>query len=69
MGGVLELVNVPAEADFSNYELPITVTGVQNAENLRSWTVMVDGAKFPCKPIYRDGKVIMLYGGLCITVR
>ena len=43
-GGVLELVNVPAEADFSNYELPITVTGVQNAENLRSWTVTIDGA-------------------------
>jgi hypothetical protein len=43
-GGVLELVNVPAEVDFSNYELPITVTGVQNAENLHSWTVTIDGA-------------------------
>ena len=68
-GGVLELVNVPAEADFSNYEIPITVADVHDAENLRSWTVTVDGARFPCKPIYRDGKIVMLYGGLCITVR
>ena len=69
-GGTLELVNVPAEVTrFSGYEVPITVTDVQDAANLRSWTVTVNGVRRAAKVTYRDGKIMLLSGGLTVIVR
>ena len=69
-GGTLELVNFPAEVTrFSGYEVPITVTDVQDAANLRSWTVTVNGVRRAAKVTYRDGKIMLLSGGLTVIVR
>ena len=69
-GGTLELVNFPAEVTrFSGYEVPITVTDVQDAANFRSWTVMVNGVRSAAKATYRDGKIMLLSGGTYIIVR
>ena len=68
-GGTLELVNVPAEVRLRNYEIPITVTGVQDAANLRSWTVTVNGVRRAAKVTYRDGKIMLLSGGTYVIVR
>ncbi len=69
-GGTLELVNFPAEVSrFSGYEVPITVTDVQNAANFRSWTVTVNGVRRTAKVTYRDGKIMLLSGGTCVFVR
>ena len=69
-GGVLELVNVPAEVTrFSGYEVPITVTDVQNTAELRSWTVTVNGVRRAAKVTYRDGKIMLLSGGTYVIVR
>ncbi len=69
-GGVLELVNVPAEVTRLNgYEVPITVTDVQNTAELRSWTVTVNGVRRAAKVTYRDGKIMLLSGGTYIIVR
>lgn len=68
-GGTLELVNVPEGVSLTSYVVPITVTGVQNAANLRSWTVIVNGAHRGAKATYRDGGIVLLYGGTCIIVR
>ena len=69
-GGTLELVNFPAEVTrFSGYEVPITVTDVQDAANLRSWTVTVNGVRRAAKVTYRDGKIMLLSGGTYIIVR
>ena len=69
-GGVLELVNVPAEVTRLNgYEVPITVTDVQNTAELRSWTVTVNGVRRAAKVTYRDGKIMLLSGGTYVIVR
>ena len=69
-GGTLELVNFPAEVTrFSGYEVPITVTDVQDAANLRSWTVTVNGVRRAAKVTYRDGKIMLLSGGTYVIVR
>ncbi len=69
-GGVLELMNVPAEVTRLNgYEVPIAVTDVQDTANLRSWTVTVNGAHRGVKATYRDGKIMLLSGGTCVIVR
>jgi hypothetical protein len=69
-GGTLELVNFPAEVTrFSGYEVPITVTGVQDAAKLRSWTVTVNGVRRAAKATYRDGKIVLQSGGLTVIVR
>ena len=66
----LELVNVPAEVTRLNgYEVPITVTDVQNTAELRSWTVTVNGVRRAAKVTYRDGKIMLLSGGTYIIVR
>ena len=54
---------------FSGYEVPITVTDVQDAANLRSWTVTVNGVRCAAKVTYRDGKIMLLSGGTCVIVR
>lgn len=69
-GGTLELVNVPSEVTrLSGYEVPITVTDVQDAANLRSWTVTADGVRCSVKPTCRDGKIVLSGGGTVIFVR
>ena len=68
-GGTLELVNVPEGVSLKSYVVPITVTDVQNAANLRSWTVTVNGAHRGVKATYRDGGIALLYGGTYIIVR
>ena len=68
-GGTLELVNVPEGVSLKSYVVPITVTDVQNAANLRSWTVTVNGAHRGVKATYRDGGIALLYGGVYIIVR
>jgi autotransporter-associated beta strand protein len=65
-GGTLALVNVPAElTSLKDYEVPITLASVQEAANLRAWTVTVNGAKSGFKATYRNGKIV-LEGGCCI---
>ena len=69
-GGTLELVNVPAEVTRLNgYEVPITVTDVQDAANLRSWTVIVNGDRRAVKAKCIGGKVVLHTGGTYIIVR
>ena len=69
-GGTLELVNFPAEVTrFSGYEVPITVTDVQDAANLRSWTVTLNGVRRAAKVTYRDGKIMLQSGGTYVIVR
>ena len=69
-GGTLELVNFPAEVSkLSGYEVPITVTDVQDAANLRSWTVTVNGARRGVKATYRNGKIVLRSGGTYVIVR
>ena len=69
-GGTLELVNFPAEVTrFSGYEVPITVTDVQDAANLRSWTVTVNGVRRAAKVTCRDGKIMLQSGGTYVIVR
>ena len=68
-GGTLELVNVPEGVSLKSYVVPITVTDVQNAANLRSWTVMVNGVRRAAKVTYRDGKIMLRSGGTYVIVR
>ena len=69
-GGTLELVNVPAEVTRLNgYEVPITVTDVQDAANLRSWVLTVNGERRRVKATYRNGKIMLLSGGTYVIVR
>ena len=42
--GILDLVNVPAGADFGGASVPVTLTGVENGSNFSNWTVRVNGA-------------------------
>ena len=63
-------MNFPAEVTrFSGYEVPITVTDVQDAANFRSWTVMVNGVRSAAKATYRDGKIMLQSGATYIIVR
>ena len=69
-GSTLELVKFPAEVSkLSGYEVPITVTDVQDAANLRSWTVTVNGARRGVKATYRNGKIVLRSGGTYVIVR
>ena len=68
-GGMIELVNVPNVTTLRNYMVPITVTDVQDAANLRSWTVTVNGVRCAAKVTCRDGKIMLLSGGTCVFVR
>ena len=43
-GGVLYLSDVPAEETLADYNLPAVFTSVQNRENLKTWTLYVNGA-------------------------
>ena len=42
-GGALYLLNVPANASFNPYDIPLAVGSVVNPENLNTWTVYVNG--------------------------
>lgn len=42
-GGALYLSGVPEEEKLDNYELPCRFGVIENAENLKSWTVFVNG--------------------------
>ena len=68
-GGTLELVNVPAGTSIKGYVLPITITDVQDAANLRRWRVTVNGRPCGYKPVYRDGGITFLSGGIVVIVR
>ena len=43
--GVLALENVPADANLSEYAIPFTPDATDNLENLRTWTVVVNGTQ------------------------
>ena len=49
--------------------VPITVTDVQDATNLRSWTVIVNGVSRGAKAKYRDGKIVLQGCGFAVIVR
>ncbi len=68
-GGTLELVNVPDVTTLRNYVVPITVTDVQDAKNLGSWTVKVNGSQRGVRATCRDGGIVLLNGGTYIIVR
>ncbi len=68
-GGTLELVNVPDVTTLRNYVVPITVTDVQDANNLGSWIVTINGARRGMRATYRDGGIMLLNGGTYIIVR
>ena len=68
-GGTLELVNVPDVTTLRNYVVPITVTDVQDAANLGSWTVTVNGTRRGVRATYRNGEIVLLSGGTYIIVR
>lgn len=68
-GGTLELVNFPAGTSLRDYQIPITVTGVENASALRSWTVTIDGVRRQYKASYQDGNIKLVPGGFIMLVR
>jgi len=68
-GGTLELVNVPDVTALRNYVVPITVTDVQDAANLRSWAVTVNGTRRGVKATCREGQIVLQKGGTFIIVR
>ena len=67
--GTLALVNFPVEASRKNYQVPITVLGVENAARLRSWTVTIDGVKYGSIVAYRNGNIMLVESGLMILIQ
>ena len=68
-GGALYLLNVPANASFNPYDIPLAVGSVVNPENLNTWTVYVNGTpKRSMKVGASANGLHVTRKGLCIIV-
>ena len=67
-GGVLNLVNIPEGMSLHNAEIPITLLDVADGANLKSWTVLVDGAPAGVGTLKWDGEKLSLWDGVTFLI-
>ncbi len=67
--GTLRLVNLPAGTNLDNYELPLVFTDAAGTENVRTWTVLVDGVAIRRKATYLNGRLVFLPDGTMLILR
>ncbi|MBP5542543.1 MAG: hypothetical protein ILM98_00595 [Kiritimatiellae bacterium] len=64
--GVLDLVNVPANARLGGQNIPVTLTDVTNGANLSTWTVRVNGAA-TTERLRWNGSALRIFGAMMLT--
>ncbi len=64
--GVLDLVNVPANARLGGQNIPVTLTDVTNGANLSTWTVRVNGAA-TTERLRWNGSAMRIIGAMMLT--
>ena len=64
--GVLDLVNVPANARLGGQNIPVTLTDVTNGANLSTWTVRVNGAA-TTERLRWNGSAMRVIGAMMLT--
>ncbi|MBR4611988.1 MAG: hypothetical protein IKO40_04655, partial [Kiritimatiellae bacterium] len=64
--GVLDLVNVPANARLGGQNIPVTLTDVANGANLSTWTVRVNGAA-TTERLRWNGSAMRVIGAMMLT--
>ena len=64
--GVLDLVNVPANARLGGQNIPVTLSGVANGANLSTWTVRVNGAA-TTERLRWNGSALRVIGAMMLT--
>lgn len=70
VGGVLDLVNVPAGKRLKGYTVPITVDSAVNASNLATWTIRANGQLLKGYYLTVSGDHLVLHGGgLVVNLR
>ena len=69
--GTLNLVNVPENVRLgANTTIPVSLGQVSGSENLRNWTVTVNGVLMPeLKLMYKDGSLCFKPNGFVLTFR
>lgn len=68
-GGALYLLNVPANASFHPYDIPLAVGSVVNPGNLDTWKVYVNGVQKRSMKVGASANGLRVTrGGLCIIV-
>ena len=64
--GVLDLVNVPANARLGGQNIPVTLMDVANGANLSTWTVRVNGAA-TTERLRWNGSAMRVIGAMMLT--
>ena len=67
--GTLALTNVAASGFNLSDALPLTVDGLGEPANLRSWTVVIDGASSKYKVVCSNGQLVLVPPGMTIIFR
>jgi len=67
--GTLNLVNMPAGMNLSDYDVPLTFDGVSGTANVSSWTVLVDGAENRARLTWFNGGLRVFGSGTLILFK
>ena len=65
--GVLDLVNVPANARLGGQTIPVTLSGVANGANFASWTIRVNGVATE-ERLYWNGSSLRVPGAVVLSI-
>ena len=65
--GVLDLVNVPANARLGGQTIPVTLSGVANGANFASWTIRVNGVATE-ERLYWNGSSLRIPGAVVLSI-
>ncbi|MBP5321009.1 MAG: hypothetical protein J6334_08465 [Kiritimatiellae bacterium] len=67
--GLLELVNLPdGLASLVGFEIPLTVTNLQNGDTLAGWTVTVDGVDRGLRVKAVEDHLVLMEGGTVLII-